>query len=143
MNIPSSFYVNDRILASGQPQRTDFPKLAEQNFSTVINLRSENEMMGLDEATMVHEQGMDYIHIPVEGASGVTRAQAERLDELIRDARPGKILIHCASSNRVGALLALRAFHCNQKSIDDAMAFGKSAGLTSLSAHVNALLFQH
>lgn len=143
MHTTYSFQFNDRILAAGQPSPIDVAKLAAQGFSTVINLRSEPEMMDLNEAAWVHDQGMDYMHMPIADAADVTQAHARSLDAMIRDARPGKILIHCASANRVGALLALRAFYCQDASPADAMSCGISAGMMSLSSHVEALLTPH
>ena len=140
MNIPFTFKPDDQILATGQPSASDFAALKNNGYSTIINLRSEGEMMGINEARMVEENGMDYIHFPIAGATGITVENARKLDAMIKDARAGKIVIHCASSNRVGALLALRAFHCEGKSASEAINYGRDAGLAGLIGHVQTLL---
>ena len=50
------------------------------------------------------------------------------------------VIIHCASGNRVGALLALRANLIQGKSASEALAFGKAAGLTTLEDAVKQRL---
>jgi protein tyrosine phosphatase (PTP) superfamily phosphohydrolase (DUF442 family) len=49
------------------------------------------------------------------------------------------VLVHCGSSNRVGAVFALRA-KMNGANDEDALAFGKSAGMTSLESTVKTRL---
>jgi rhodanese-related sulfurtransferase len=58
---------------------------------------------------------------------------------MLAEAKDGKVLLHCASGNRVGAMLALRARWLQGKSADEAMAIGKASGMTGLAADVKAL----
>ena len=51
----------------------------------------------------------------------------------------GPVLIHCASSNRVGALLALRE-SLRGASDEEALEFGKQAGMTRLEPLVKERL---
>ena len=64
------------------------------------------------------------------GADGLTDANADRLWRLVHDA-PGTVLVHCATANRAGALLALGAARAGGMSPADALAFGRAAGLAS------------
>jgi len=52
------------------------------------------------------------------------------------------VLVHCASANRAGALLALAAAQHGAMTPVDALAFGRAAGLSSpvLEADVRARL---
>ncbi|PPU82009.1 hypothetical protein XpopCFBP1817_20380 [Xanthomonas populi] len=54
----------------------------------------------------------------------------------------GDVLIHCASSNRVGALIALEKGRANGAPRDEAIAIGRAAGMTSLEPLVMRLLDQ-
>jgi len=58
---------------------------------------------------------------------------------LIRNAAH-PIVVHCASSNRVGAMAALRAAWLQGQSADQAIETGKAWGLKSLEPEVRALL---
>ncbi|MER2176978.1 MAG: hypothetical protein ABS955_04680, partial [Stenotrophomonas maltophilia] len=53
----------------------------------------------------------------------------------------GPVLLHCASGNRAGALLALLQAR-EGASVDDALTFGRAAGMTSLEAPTRVLLEQ-
>jgi protein tyrosine phosphatase (PTP) superfamily phosphohydrolase (DUF442 family) len=81
---------------------------------------------------------MTYVNLPIDGATDVTYANASALDELLANAE-GPVLLHCASSNRVGALLALRA---KQRGADNASALelGVAGGLGGLEATVEKKL---
>ena len=63
---------------------------------------------------------------------------AANLDQILSD-YDGPVLVHCGSGNRVGALLALRQSLLGADD-EDALAYGKSAGLTGLEPVVRARL---
>ena len=52
---------------------------------------------------------------------------------------PGKVLVHCSTGNRAGALMALAA-HAQGLPAADALALGKAAGLTGLEPAVRGKL---
>lgn len=81
---------------------------------------------------------MAYRQFDVSGAKGVTVANAARLQRLIDEA-PGPVLVHCASGNRVGALLTLMSVE-NGVPVEDALELGRQAGMTRLEAPVRELL---
>jgi uncharacterized protein (TIGR01244 family) len=104
----------------------------------VIDLRSLEENRGFDEAATVEGLGMSYISLPVSGAGDVSYQNARALDGILANI-DGPVLVHCASSNRVGALLALRA-KLNGADDEDALALGADAGLASLRPVVENVL---
>src|SRR5690606_31751293 len=112
---------------------------ADNGITTVINLRPQAEMDGRDEAVEVAAAGLAYFELPVAGAGDVTIDNARRLEELIAQA-PGPVLVHCASGNRVGALLALAEVDARGVGADQALAFGRSAGLGSLESRVGEVI---
>ncbi len=128
----------DGISAAGQPDRAALQVFSRNGYTTVIDLRGELEDRGFDEARVVEGLGMDYILFPITGLDAISFENAAKLDQLIAAAK-GPVLVHCASSNRVGALLAL------SKSLDGAdtetaIAFGKAGGLAGLEGAVRKVL---
>lgn len=122
---------------AGQPDEAALSVFAKNGYAAVIDLRTSGEERGIDEQTVVEGLGMDYVSLPV-GRDGITFENARALDQLIRSyERP--VLVHCGSSNRVGALLALRA---SLNGVDDetAIEVGKKGGLTGLEPTVRDVL---
>ncbi|MEE8343795.1 MAG: sulfur transferase domain-containing protein [Woeseiaceae bacterium] len=128
----------DGITAAGQPNENGLRELADSGYAAVIDLRTEGEDRGLDEKAVVESLGMDYVSLPIEGRGAISFENAAKLDQIL-----GKydqpVLVHCGSSNRVGALFALRE-KMNGADDEDALAFGKSAGMTSLEDTVKSRL---
>jgi len=131
----------DGVLTGGQPTAEDLEKLAERGYKTVVNLRLPSEDTGLgDEAERVRRLGMRYVALPIAGAGDLTRENAERLAEILADEEAKPLLLHCGSSNRVGALLALEAFYVEGLDAGAALELGKKAGLTRLEPAVRQRL---
>lgn len=127
----------DGMTAAGQPDEAAFKVFASSGYAAVIDLRTAGETRGLDEQAVVEELGMDYVSLPI-GRDGISFENAKSLDGLI-SGYDGPVLVHCGSSNRVGALLALRA---SLGGADDETAIeaGKAGGLTRLEPEVRAVL---
>ena len=128
----------DGITAAGQPNETGLKELAEDGYAAVIDLRSAEEDRGLDEKTVVESLGMDYVSLPISGRGAISFDNAQKLDHIL-STYDEPVLVHCGSSNRVGALFALRE-NLHGAEDDDALAFGKSAGMTSLESTVKSRL---
>jgi len=126
------------ITTSGQPDEASLNSLAAAGYVAVIDLRSESEDRGFDEKGLVEALGMNYISIPVSGAGGVSYDNAALLDQSLSGI-DGPVLVHCASSNRVGALLSLRE-KMHGASTEDALNLGLAAGLSSLRPAVEEQL---
>ena len=126
------------VITAGQPDEASLNALAEAGYVAVIDLRAANEDRGFDEENAVKSLGMNYISIPISGSDGITFENAALLDATLSGI-DGPVLVHCASSNRVGALLSLRE-KINGASDDDALRLGEAAGLSSLRATVEARL---
>jgi uncharacterized protein (TIGR01244 family) len=126
------------ITASGQPDQAALKELADAGYVAVIDLRGVNEDRGFDEQAAVEELGMSYLPLPITGAGSVTYENASARDELLSEI-DGPVLLHCASSNRVGAVLALR-HRLNGASSEESLQLGDQAGLSSLRESVEARL---
>ena len=129
----------DGITPAGQPDEVAFKVFAANDYAAVIDLRTEGEPRGLDGQAVVEGLGMEYVPFPVDG-DGITFENARSLDALI-DRYEGPVLVHCASSNRVGALLALRA-SLNGADNEAALEIGKAGGLKSLEGQVREILYE-
>jgi len=129
----------DSVFASGQPTQEQVQLLARAGVRHVINLRPAGEQEW-DESALVQSLGMEYHSIPVAGAGGVTSENAQSLSELLASLDGAPVLVHCASSNRVGALVALSALESEGLSIEESLARGRSWGLTGMERAVRQIL---
>lgn len=129
----------DGLLTGGQPDASAWPRLASQGVSLVINLRPQAEMEGRDEAAEVARAGLAYREIPVASAADLSEAKARELWVALQGAK-GHVLVHCASGNRVGALLALAAARAGGVAPEAALELGKRAGLAGAEPRVRELL---
>ena len=128
------------LITGGQPTADDFKAMAAAGLKHVINLRPATEDAGFDEAALVSQLGMHYTLIPVAGAGDLTEDNARKLDAAMSATAGQPTLVHCASSNRVGGLLAVRAARVQGKSNEDALAFGRAGGLTKMEPQVAQIL---
>ncbi len=128
----------DGMTASGQPDAAALAVFADSGYAAVIDLRGPDEDRGFDEQAEVEDLGMDYIDLPVIGRDGISFENARKLREIL-DRYDAPVLVHCGSSNRVGALVALGA---SLEGADDeaAVAAGREAGLTRLEGVVRERL---
>ncbi len=127
--IPNYTRVSPQLAASGQPSAEALPKLGALGFKTVINLRMPGEDGPKDEKSVVEAQGLRYVHVPVTGAT-LSLADVAAVEKVLGDPASGPVLLHCAGSNRVGAVLA--AIEARKgKPLDEALAMGRSHGLRS------------
>jgi uncharacterized protein (TIGR01244 family) len=131
---------DEGLYTGGQPTAAQLQQAASEGITTVIDLRQPNEDRGFDEASTAADLGLNYVHIPVAGAAGLSAANVQALQAALTRSN-GPVLLHCASGNRVGALLALLK-HQQGASTEDALQFGRSAGMTSLEAQTRTLLEQ-
>lgn len=128
------------LLTAGQPTAADFEALAAAGLKHIVNLRPTTEDAGFDEAALASKLGLSYTVVPISGPGDLNLARAKDLDAALAATQGQPALVHCASSNRVGALLALRAAWLQGKSSDEALALGRAGGLTKMEPAVQQLL---
>ena len=128
-------------ISSGQPTSETLALIANAGYVAVVDMRTADEDRGFDEENEVVDLGMTYVSIPVGGKYDISFAKAAELDRVLAEL-DGPVLLHCASGNRVGALLALRAKQ-NGASSEDALDIGRQAGLTRLAPIVEERLAEH
>jgi Uncharacterized protein conserved in bacteria len=138
--IESPKQVSDKLWVMGTPSTELLADFADEGGEVVINLLSQKEMTDSEEAAVVTRNGMAYYHVPVNGADGVTLANARLVDRILLKNSDKTVLVHCASSNRVGALMALRAGWLDGMSVENALEVGREHGMTSLEDKVRSML---
>jgi uncharacterized protein (TIGR01244 family) len=112
----------------GQPSAAHLQQAAAAGITTVIDLRSAGENRGYDEKAAAEALGLRYVSLPVAGSGGLTADNARALHQILGN-DTGPVLLHCASSNRAGALLALRAARQQNWEPVSALELGHAAGL--------------
>lgn len=123
----------------GQQSLQQLDALVAQGVRTVIDLRGDDEPRGYDEAAELQRRGIAYKRLPIRGKDDLTADNAAALKRLL-DESGGGVLLHCASGNRVGALLALMARQQEGATPQQALELGKRAGLGSLQPTVEGKL---
>jgi protein tyrosine phosphatase (PTP) superfamily phosphohydrolase (DUF442 family) len=103
-----------------------------------VDLRAPEEPRDHDEPEAVRNAGLEYIAIPVQ-LQTLGDAEFSAFREVMRDASRRPIMVHCATSNRVGALL-LPYFALDEGySLRDATAMAVDAGLRNAELQAIAL----
>ncbi|HEX6807735.1 MAG TPA: sulfur transferase domain-containing protein [Gemmatimonadaceae bacterium] len=118
------------IGAAGQPGSKDWKELADAGVRTVVDLRGANEPRGHDEPDAVRAAGMTYVSIPVTQFT-LGDQQFDAVRNLLRDPSRRPIVVHCASSNRVGALLLPYFALDENEPLEKAIELAIDAGLRS------------
>ena len=122
-------------LISTGDQETEYFPMSEAGFTTQFIFSSADHFTAFELPDLGLETG-----IPISGATDLTKENMQALVAGLKDAPKGPVMIHCASGNRAGALLALKAAWVDGKKLEDAVALGKKAGLTRLEEALRALL---
>lgn len=127
------------MITGGQPSKDDLAKFKERGVKTVVSLRGAGENPGFDEAAEVEKLGMKFVNIPVSSAGDLTVDNAKALSMVLAESG-GDAVVHCASGNRVGALMAVKAYALDGKDKGQAIKEGQQFGLTSMASTVNQVL---
>lgn len=120
------------LLTSGQPATQDWAQIRARGVTTVINLRMPGELAGRNEKAEVEAAGMRYIAIPVAHADGINSDNARLLHDALAPSHGEGVLVHCASGNRAGALLALEQAEFDGLAPPAALELGRRAGVTKI-----------
>lgn len=128
------------LVTAGQVTEEQFDGLVAAGFENFISLRLADEGGAGWEEEYAPGAGASFTRLPVSGSAGLNRETAEELGRLLDAAGDGGTVLYCGSSNRVGALLALKAFWVDGVSAEDALELGKAAGVTRLESTLVELL---
>ena len=102
--------VGDDVFISGQPTERALRDLRGQGVTTVVNLRTPEEMSSrvpFDEAALVKNLGMQYVYIPVRGNAEFPYSPAAvKSFAAAMSGAKGKVLLHCTIAWRASHLWA-------------------------------------
>jgi uncharacterized protein (TIGR01244 family) len=127
-----------KTVSAGQPDSEVLATFATAGYVAVVDLRTDKEDRGFDEPVTVMGLGMSYVSMPVDSETDINFEKAAELDKIL-SGFDGPVLVHCGSGNRVGALFALRE-KANGATNEEAIAAGKTAGMTRLEPEVTKVL---
>jgi uncharacterized protein (TIGR01244 family) len=129
-SVPNYRVIAPGVAAAGQPSPEALAKLKELGFGTVITLRTAKEApVVAEEQKIVEEQGLRYVAVPVT-AETFSLADVDTVRKALDEAGEAPVLLHCASSNRVGAVWGVIARE-RGASAEEAENEAKKAGLSS------------
>jgi len=99
--------VNARYFRGAQPEGRDYADLAALGVKTVINLIGDSDL-DASEQSMVEQQGMRYVHIPMSTRTAPTAKQLETFLALVNDAASQPVYVHCVGGrHRTGVMTAV------------------------------------
>jgi len=130
----------DRLVTSGQPTQEQIRRLQSSGIEHFVSLRPTTEDgAGWEEELLVGE-GVQFDRLPISGSGSLTRDNVEAFAAILDEVGEKTAMLYCASSNRVGAMLALKAHWVDGESAEEALELGLASGLTSLERSVRDLL---
>lgn len=126
------------VYSAAQPSIEQFKALAHEGIKHVINLRGQSEQ-DWDEKALVNSLNMNYVALPITGVKDNNVENARLLTQFLAQKKGEAVLVHCASSNRVGALMAIAAYESGQD-VEASIGEGKNWGLKSLEPVVRNVI---
>ena len=127
--IPNYNRITETISTAGQLSDDAIADVSAAGYKAVLNLRPVSEG-SLEEKPKVERRGMLYYNIPV-GRNPFTMEMVREFGEVVDEAANQPLMVHCASSNRVGAMWYLHQVLNKGREHSEALAEGKKAGLRS------------
>jgi len=125
-------HVGEDMFVTGQPTERALRELQAQGVTTVVNLRTPEEMtrsVKFDERALVASLGMQYVYLPVRGNSEYPYSPATlaKFADAVSNAK-GKVLLHCTVAWRASHLWA--AYLINRGiPVDSALANARAINL--------------
>jgi protein tyrosine phosphatase (PTP) superfamily phosphohydrolase (DUF442 family) len=96
----------------------------------MLPIAEHSQKVPFDEPALRDQLGMRYVRMPVTPDS-FSAADVERFSQTMAQLQPDDVLlVHCASSNRVGGLWAAYLRKHHKLSMEEALAHGRAAGLS-------------
>lgn len=93
------------LATGGQPTAEHLAALKAAGCEVVLDIRDPMEPRPFDEPATVRATGMEYINVPVSGASLTDETLTRVRDTVANLVGDRKAFFHCGSGNRVGATL--------------------------------------
>jgi protein tyrosine phosphatase (PTP) superfamily phosphohydrolase (DUF442 family) len=130
------------IVTAGQLSAEQLERIAAAGCSTVIDLRGVAEPRGYDEPAAVARAGLEYVPIPVT-AESLSDAEFTAVRDRLRARGDLGVVVHCASANRVGALLIPYLMLDEGKNEQESLEVARRVGLRSPELAAKAFDYVH
>jgi protein tyrosine phosphatase (PTP) superfamily phosphohydrolase (DUF442 family) len=128
------------LITAGQVTEEQFDALVDAGFENFISLRLADENGAGWEEEHTVGGSTSFTRIPISGAADLNRETVAELAHLLDEASEEGTVLYCGSSNRVGALMALKAFWMDGATAEEALVAGRAAGMTRMESAVVEIL---
>lgn len=120
------------VACGGATEVSTLDQLKKDGFKSVINLRQASEPnVNLPEnQAKAKSLGLNYFHIPVNGASP-DPASVDTFLSTVSNKANQPVFIHCASANRVGMMWLVKRVMQDGYTVEKATTEAKAIGLTA------------
>lgn len=130
VDVPNFHPYSERVAGGGSPSPAALEQARELGYRSVINLQTSREPGVEAEAAIAAELGLHYVHIPIDSTRvGIKEAYA--ISQALKEAPDGRVLMHCRSGGRAGAMWGLVEALQAGMSPEQAVAAAKRANLRS------------
>jgi TolB protein len=125
--------VGDDFFIAGQPTERALREMHDQGVTTVVNLRSPEEMQNqvkFDERAVVGQLGMKYVYLPMRGTPEFPYSPeaVTKLAAAVAGAN-GKVLLHCTVAWRASHLWAAYLIHERGVDVETALTNARAINL--------------
>lgn len=118
MDIQNYYQYNESLAAGAQPTPEQIAALKENGFDAVVNISPVSARNALkDEAVLVEQLKMDYIHFPVD-CSNLRPVHYLAFQGIMSGLEGKKVFVHCGGNIKSSNLLHM--YHVLEKGIDEA-----------------------
>jgi uncharacterized protein (TIGR01244 family) len=97
-------HVDARLSSSGQIGYDQIPLLAEEGYDVVVNLAIADEERNGEEGFLVAQNGLTYVHIPVDWEQP-TMDDVEMFFDVMQANADRKVYVHCFANMRASAFV--------------------------------------
>lgn len=99
-------WVSDELASAGQIGYDQIPLLADAGYDVVVNLAIADEERNGREGFLVTQEGLTYIHIPVDWQSP-SMEHVEQFFDVMQANEGRKVFVHCFANMRATAFVYL------------------------------------
>ena len=128
------------LLTTAQPTAEQVAELQALGYDRFISFQVANEPGAGWEEAGIPGAGGTFQRIPVGSPDDLTRENVQALAAALESTDGEDTVLYCASSNRVGAMLALKAFWLDGASPEEALSLGRRAGMRALEPDVRRIM---
>ncbi len=96
--------VNERMASSGQIGYDQIPLLKEAGYQVVVNLATADEERNGREGFLVVQEGLTYVHIPVDWAEP-TLEDVQMFFDVMQASEGRRVYVHCFANMRASAFV--------------------------------------